>query len=896
MNSSLILDSLTKSTDDNKTHVSMYPIKGSYFSSAETHEKFMNMYCDTMYTGNAVLGIAELSSNASPVLTDIDIKVPVDDDAKVSLDNLYDKEDVLKVIKMYHDCFTRFIKNPSDELYYCCVLEKEPRFSDDNKYIKHGFHLHFPSVFLNLFEHKNFILPSVVDAINEHFSTKYGYDRVFDEHVLNVAWLMYGSMKSASSQPYVLTKVYNKELNEISVRDAFKDYQIFGSDGGRIEMTKPVEYYLPRILSIKRNNRKMCSMSVDAITLADVPIPTGDIEEKRYEEAPIVVEGDVDNKEQASVSNIVKVRDLLQIIKTDNKTYMDWLKIGWAVYNICGSCEASLELWLEFSSRSEHYDKDGCIYQWRKMKDSNITIGTLAWYASNDNPKDYGKFKAKYGNKKLLYTALDGSHNSIAELLYADYGKHWVYSGLSWFFFNGAHWERKNEPLVLKSKLSKDIKARFSELITILKAEMNQYADNGNQQEAIRCECQMDRCKDVIDKLKNTGFKGAVMNESKEVFLVEQFEKTLDVDPDIIAFKNGIFDFKTYQFRCTTYNDRVSKCMPINYVEDMRHDDPRLIVLDDYLAKTFPDVSIKTYFLDVMCSVFHGGNRQKKLYVWTGEGDNGKSITQAIVHKLLGPYATDLPVQVITGKRSKAGTACPELARLGGGVRWADCFEPDNKDTTNVGMLKQLSGNDAFFARDLFQKGSEVSEITPMFKIALICNKAPAIVDGDKATWNRIRVIPFETEFADESKCPPTEEERLLKKIYPVDTMFSDKIPELLEPFAWMLVQRYRNLKGKPVFEPEKVQRATNEYKYRTDLLIRYCEDNYTYSPNEEDVVHIDTLYLGFKEWFETSTGLPKNACPSKIDVTERLSKIWGKTSQARTWKNRMFILQRQDN
>ena len=73
--------------------------------------------------------------------------------------------------------------------------------------------------------------------------------------------------------------------------------------------------------------------------------------------------------------------------------------------------------------------------------------------------------------------------------------------------------------------------------------------------------------------------------------------------------------------------------------------------------------------------------------------------------------------------------------------------------------MKELSGNDTFFARGLFKEGGE---ITPMFKLVLICNEPPQLHNSDKATWNRIRVIPFEATFCDDA--PDTYEEQLRQK------------------------------------------------------------------------------------------------------------------------------------
>jgi hypothetical protein len=125
--------------------------------------------------------------------------------------------------------------------------------------------------------------------------------------------------------------------------------------------------------------------------------------------------------------------------------------------------------------------------------------------------------------------------------------------------------------------------------------------------------------------------------------------------------------------------------------------------------------------MDQSSDIFVGGNHQKVVIFWTGEGDNGKSVTQSIFEKMLGPLAIKFSTTLITGKKTNTGAANPELARAGGGVRWAVLEEPDGDEQINIGMLKSLSGNDSYWARDLFEKGKATREMTPMFKLIFIC-------------------------------------------------------------------------------------------------------------------------------------------------------------------------------
>ena len=302
----------------------------------------------------------------------------------------------------------------------------------------------------------------------------------------------------------------------------------------------------------------------------------------------------------------------------------------------------------------------------------------------------------------------------------------------------------------------------------------------------------------------------------------------------------------------------------------------------DFLSKVFPDKSVREYFMDTSSDVFVGGNHSKIVQVWTGEGDNAKSITQILFEKMLGEYAVKLPTSLIIGKRTQSSAACPELVRAGNGVRFAVLQEPDQKDIINIGILKELSGNDTFFARGLFKEGGE---ITPMFKLVLICNEPPQLPYGDKAVWNRIRVIPYEATFCDDA--PDTLDQQILEKRFPKDRQFADKIPGMVEAFAYLLLERRK--KTRKHFEPAKVKMATEGYRKKNDIYRQFIEESIIDDAKKK--ISLLELYTSFKEWFKES--LPNHQIPIKNDVLIYFTKSWGEPGRGVKWAGkRMRTLQ----
>ena len=285
--------------------------------------------------------------------------------------------------------------------------------------------------------------------------------------------------------------------------------------------------------------------------------------------------------------------------------------------------------------------------------------------------------------------------------------------------------------------------------------------------------------------------------------------------------------------------------------------------------------------MDLSSEIFVGGNFRKLVQMWIGEGDNGKSITQMFFEQMLGPsLSIKIPTTLVTSKKPMSGSAWPERARAGGGVRAIWIEEIDEKESIYTGVFKHLSGNDSFVARDLFEKGKDIKEIKPMFKMFCISNKVVRFHGGgDKAVWNRVRAIPFESTFCRESDpAPDSYEEQLRQKRFPMDMNFGKKIPELVEAFTWVLLEHRK--KPKMMIEPEKVRVATNMYRQQNDIYRQFMEE--CIAEDKSKKLSLVELYQSLKDWFRES--LPGTTLPSKYDVRQYFQKIWGDPEVGMKW------------
>lgn len=857
------------------THVSLIKPKGKYQFNRQGLEDFWTIYSELIKDDKNKLGMAEKPQHYLPVLADIDLKIKETDDNKITKKKIYSDEHVLSIIGIYQSVLRKIVEECSDEHLLCVLLEK-PLYRIDKhgtSYVKNGWHLHFPCCFLSKIDQEVHLIPRVRKEVEEmKVFADLEYEvigDIIDKSCCSVPWLMLGSRKDPEMDAYKVSKVYDSNLEELSVKKAFRHYPLYDEKERVIEIKDDkLESYMPRILSIIPYGRETQEIISGLISPLKEKLKERKVTKKQFSSISV-------NK---SIEIAKELLLMLSTFRAEDRN--EWITIGWILYNISEGSPEGLDLWCEFSCRCpDSYDEATCIYQWERMIRKGLTLGTLRYYASVDSPEVYLEFKKKEGAEHVK-EALNGSHNDIAKVLAAEYGDEFrcaSITGRIWFQFRNHIWESIEDGVFLRQKISSDIVERFSDMGGDLFKKMGVCDDKS--EEAMHNE-RMKRIQKMMSNLKSAPYKTNVMKEAMEVFYDRRFREKLDTNPFLIAFKNGVYDLKLNVLRPGRPEDFISKALPINYTTFNESDD-KVQDVYSYLEKVFPDKSVRKYFMDTSSDVFVGGNFQKIVLLWSGEGDNAKSVTQTIFEKMLGKLAIKLNTTVVTGKKVQSGSANADLARAGGGVRWAVMEEPGGDEMINDGILNNLSGNDSFYARDLFEKGKEGREIIPMFKLIFICNKLPKLRFNLKATWNRLRVIPFESVFVrpnDPEGVPESYEEQLRQKRFPMDKNFAQKIPGMLEAFAWVLLEHRKTITVR--IEPEKVRSATADYRRENDKFREFLEENII--EDKKASITLTEMFATFKEWFRES--MPNHTLPIKKEVEDYFTKLWDEPEKGKRW------------
>jgi P4 family phage/plasmid primase-like protien len=377
------------------------------------------------------------------------------------------------------------------------------------------------------------------------------------------------------------------------------------------------------------------------------------------------------------------------------------------------------------------------------------------------------------------------------------------------------------------------------------------------------------------------------MKECQEFFYQEDFENKLDQNEYLLGFENGVLDLKELRFREGRQDDFISKSTGYDYKEFDEEDDEVLDV-KDFLVKVFPDPQLLTYFVEYCAKLLRGGNFDKTFTVFTGaSGDNGKSLTTSLIEKTLGrEYSIKFPTTTLTGKRTQSSQASPELDRING-VRYGVLQEPEKGDRINTGMMKELTGNDTMFIRGLFKDGKDV---LPMLKLVFVCNHLPNLPADDQATWNRVRVVPFESRFPKEDfLVPHTFEEQIAKKIFKRDPELNEKLPGMRQAFMWMCFKTYKKiLKYGSSEDPLKVTEATLKYREKNDYYLHFVNEMLIKDDSLDNPgLNLNELYNKFKEFYAEWYNETRNI-PSKQDLRDEMYNKIG-VPQGGKWKKWRF-------
>ena len=891
-------------TGERVTHTSIDKPKGRFNVPDEKLDEFFEMYCKALSIGES-LHFTEKHGALTPVKVDIDFRfVP-------PIKRHYTQETIERVVKAYTACIREYLVMDDDCPAF--VMEKcEPK--DVKGKIKDGMHIIFPSAVTKpgfQFFLRDKMLKKAAEMFNGLPLTN-AYNDVIDHAVINTnPWQMYGSGKP-DCEAYRVTQIWcngilkaqrptgateateatgateatkatkattkkdkkeesdddNEESDDESDEESDDEEDDKNKSGDTRTVAFPSEAELVRLLSM-RNKGIVTTLQASRAKEVDEfernIMPT--LEKKQRDALHSMIFGDRENKRK----NMIQDDDELEFVKMlvtkclapeRAETYDAWIRIGWCLRNID---HRLMETWIAFSRLSTKFMEGECEERWKRMNNNeNLGMGSLRFWAKNDNPQVYRDLL-----DNQLFPLIDkaanskGAHFDVACVIQRMYKDKYVFVGRdTWYVFDEFkhRWIKSNEGMKLRLLLSREVCMKFHNRAGYWQQRCNEEDNNqmyGDMAKSLHTICA---------NLKNASYKSSCITETKCLFTDDKFDEKLDCQRHLIGFENGVYDLIFHEFRDGQPDDLISFCTGINYIPyNPKSKEAREI--QDYLAQVHINHEVRKYMIEVLAMTLDGSTKQERFYIFTGTGSNSKSKCIELFQKSFGDYCCIMPIQVLTQKRAASTAADPALARTRG-KRFAISQEPGAEEKINIGILKEITGGDKIIARTLFK---EPIEFRPQFKLILTCNDLPQVPSDDNGTWRRIRVVEFKSKFVD--KPDPNKPNE-----FPIDCELNEKFDRWAETFLSYLIEVYKGMDVKKVYEPAEVVVATDKYKLNNDLIGQFISD--TLVPVKDKDNHFDKkvrsspithMHRDFRAWYN-DIGV-KAACPNAIQLRQAIEK-----------------------
>lgn len=776
---------------------------GCYYIPADVEEEqFLPLYTVAIENGED-LSITEKHRDMSPLLIDLDFR-----------QTQSDRQYTDKHIKAFLALLTKQIKDyfiVSDDAIKFYVLEKpEPRKNKDKGY-KDGLHIICPDVVskpeVQYIIRQNILKNGMKDVFSNIFTNS--YEDIYDEAVIERNnWFLYGSKKPDEEYPWVVSKIYDANINEIE--NSHTDEQLINilSIRNKFDDVKVKDDKIDEIKAFKESKKPKESEPSVSKTITKIP---------------------------SDFDTIYKLVMMLKKERADN--YHDWLNVGLCLKNID---EMLCEYWVEFSKQSIKFIKGECEKLWGtfQKKQGGLTEGSLRFWAKQDNPDEYKKLMFQ-SVSKLIYNSRNETHTDIAKVVYHLYRDIFVCCYFkdkpTWYEFKNHRWVVCPDAVSLKLKISNEVARQYSSASSHYNAKASIEEDEYEQKLYLEIAKKMNT---IATKLKMVSYKSSVVSECKELFYIpnKDFFDKLDENKYLLGFDNGVFDLESGCFRAGEPSDLITFSVGYDYTEK---DTQTVEFINNFMNSVVPTDTLP--FLWNTCSYPLCGVKNMEMFeMWQGEGANGKGALGRLLISTFGDYCYCPDISIFTCKKTNRSGADPELA-MTKGKRLVMATEPSENDKFQVGQLKAWTGGDPITARALFK---EPITFEAQFLVIIQMNKRPQLSDFDKGIVRRLKLVQFPYTFVDN---PTRENERQgdsnLKQLFEKDI-------KIRQTFMSMLIDNYiENIQGNRKFEtPERVQQFTQEYLDANNKVGAFLDDVCEKSDNPDDMVISKELYDLFRD------------------------------------------------
>lgn len=600
-----------------------------------------------------------------------------------------------------------------------------------------------------------------------------------------------------------------------------------------------------------------------------------------------------------AMQEIKELLDILDPVRAEK--YDPWFKVLCLLANISLSYKPLAEY---FSRKSSSFRLVDFETKWTSItkggKKGKLHIGTLHWWAQQDNPEKYQQLRSSHiGNivwqmimepyreghlshadvALVLYKAL--KHKYITDIPEGEYDRVWYEFVLdNDDYVEGEIYKWRRSKLPPKS-LSIYISQTLPTLLKRSLEKLKEHLDRSTGNTHVFLKTIYKNLKATMRNLGNKGFKKSVMSEGEELFHQYGFYDNLDKDPLIRGVENGILKLSIMpggrpRLIQGYHVHKVSKYTKVPYIP-FNPNDPltkRIIVS---LRNLFPDEEPDSFdfTMNYFASTIDGNPKESMFMIMRGGGGNGKTFITELHKSTIGSiYGVKMPLSYLTNKNSNAEGATPAQMQLKD-ASLATYSESNRMEVLNAARVKEVTGLETLAGRKLHKDMINFKPkchhlVTTNFDFVIECN--------DHGTWRRIVYNPLKITFVSEKDYNPQDPYNRVRDDTVTDKWTED--PEVLGRYlgymVWVHYWLYQKYGGKVSAVPHPhIVMETDKYRCRQDTISLFLSQRCVKTVEEKSEVLLVDEMQKYISWYNTNHGgVPMTA---KIVLDQLLNSKIGK-------------------
>ena len=384
-----------------------------------------------------------------------------------------------------------------------------------------------------------------------------------------------------------------------------------------------------------------------------------------------------------------------------------------------------------------------------------------------------------------------------------------------WMIYNGKYWQADTYSYV----------KNYAEIV-IEEMKQETLAAQGDHQKKLLTN---------IKRVLSSSGKDAMLRESQHLKGIPVTNADFDTEPYLLNTKSGVIDIRDGSSKPHDRAQMMSRYIDI----ELSKDTPRLWI--KFLTEIFNgDTELIEYIQRVLGYAITGYTKEQCMFIFLGDGSNGKSLLLEVFSKILGAYSTTSSVDILVDRKNH-NSNMSEIARLNR-IRTVVTDETEMGDRLRESGIKSMTSDYGYItARFLY--GNEFV-FKPEFKIFMATNHRPIIRGTDHGIWRRIKIIPFDIII------PDNKQDRYLGE------KLATEYPQILN---WVIDGAMKWYKD-GLKTPELINESVKEYRSEMDLVQKWINDNCeiddTYSATAIDLFKNITDYIRDNKEFQMSNTL----------------------------------------